>query len=309
MADKFAEKLQKNNETFKKTIKTYIFDIIGVTSVLALMAISLGIVEGRTLSLNELSNIIIDFLPFFFTFVLLGNNFYKKGMYTGKDTEKFISTSKIYSEMVSALTDDEISVIDEFCEEYNEMALIRRQQPLLKRAVVTYELFIEGDVSKDIKPLKLMTNKELINKFGKGRAKWIIKAKNEKVKGVKINVLLGTNNANDITDLGADEATMSKTHARTTGVSYAFTTLLLTFIAVKDVMTWNWFGFIIVAYKSIFVLCKAYMEYFTGYDDATINLVNHTNRKADILRAFRKWYKDKSIEHIVEITETKSVIE
>lgn len=291
MSDKFADKLQEENEKFKKTIASHIFDIIGFASVIALMAISLGIVEGRKLSFEEFSNIVIDFLPFYFTFVLLGNNFYKKGVYIGKETDKFTNASKEYSDIVSELTDAEIDTIDDFCEEYNSKVLIRRQESLLKRAVVTYKLFNDGDGS--FTPLRLLNDSDLIKMYGKERAKWIIKAKNVKVKGVRINALLGTNTAEDVTDLGQDETTLFKKHAQTTGLSYALTTLLLTFIAVKDIMTWNWLSFIIVAYKSIFVLCKSYMEYFSGYDDVTIHLVNHTNRKSDILKQFRYWYSDK----------------
>jgi hypothetical protein len=293
MPGKIAQKVQENNERFRQSIKTRIFDIIGFFSVAALMAISLGVLEGRRVTINELINVIIDFLPFYFTFVLLGTNFYKKGSYIGKETDKFNDTCISYSDIISQLSDAEISTLDVFCEEYNERALRDRQLPHLKRAVITYKMFNEGDAEKDIQPLRLWSNKELINKYGKERAKHIINAKNEKVKGVKTNALLGTNNTDDTTDLGDDEATLSKKHTRSNAINYAATTMLMTFIAVKDVMSWNWIGFALVAFKCVFVLCKAYLEYFTGYDSITINLVNHINRKADILRQFRQWYKDK----------------
>lgn len=307
-----AEKVQQAQRSLKKGIKTKMFDLISVGIIVALICVSLGVIERRVITLSEIGDVIVECIPFFFAFVLLGNNYYMKGSYAGKDTQLFEQTCTAYSDIVSTLSDEEIDSLDEFCEEYNATALKRAQEALLKRAAITYDRFDKGD--KNNLALKLLTNKTLKAQFGDERAKWIILAKKVHVKGIKTNMLMGTNDTDDITDIGPTEAQLLTSHRRHTVMNYALSTILMTFIGVKDITTWHLFGFALVVFKCVFIFCKAYVEYFSGYNDVTIHLVNHTNRKADILKQHRHWYSNKPDKKIdnkpdVAVVDTKIVNE
>lgn len=266
------------------------FDIIAAAIIVVLIAVSLGIIERRDITWSDIGNIIVECVPFFLAFILLGNNYYMKGSYVGKETQKFIEAGQAYSSIVDELTDEQIDSLDEFCEEYNELALKRKQESYLKRAAITYDKFDKS--SKEHVALKLRSKDELVAKYGKERAKWIILAKNVHVKGIRTNILMGTNDSNDATDIGPTESELSNKHKQKTSISYAASTIIMMFIAVKDIATWHWFGFALVLFKCVFILCKAYVEYFEGYNDVTIHLVNHMNRKSDILKQHRHWYSE-----------------
>lgn len=303
MKTRLEDKVQNAQASVKKTIKTKMFDLISAAIIITLIAISLGIIERRIITWTEIGNIVVEFIPFFLAFVLLGNNHYMKGSYAGKDTTKFINTCNDYGDVVSELTDEQIDSLDEFCEEYNEQALKRKQESYLKRAAITYDKFDKN--SKDYVALKLRTNKELRAKFGKERAKWIIAAKNASVKGIRTNTLMGTNDSDDVTDIGLTESQLASSHKIKTSVSYAISTCVMMFIAVKDVISWHWFGFALVVFKCVFILCKSYVEYFAGYNDVTIHLVNHTNRKIDILKQYRHWFSEHKKREVVKENQTE----
>lgn len=307
MNKRIEDKVQNAQASVKRTLKTKMFDVISVIIILALIALSLGVLERRVITWEEIGDIIIEFMPFFFAFVLLGNNHYMKGSYVGKETLKFTSTCTEYATMVENLTDEEVDSLDDFCEEYNDIALRRRQEALLKRAAITYEKFDKN--AKDYVALKLRSDKDLKTQYGDERAKWIIKAKNATVKGIRTNTLMGTNDSDDVTDIGPTEASLAKNHKLKSSMGYALTTLIMTFIAIKDIMTWHWVGFALVVFKCAFIFCKSYVEYFEGYNDVTIHLVNHINRKIDILKQHRHWFSTRKERKNVDNVNNEGTVE
>jgi hypothetical protein len=291
MQNNIAEKVQQAQLSAKNTLRTKMFDIIAVLILIVLISVSLGVIERRIITLQELGNIVVECIPFFLAFILLGDNYYMKGTYTGKITEKFISASLYYSDILTSLSDEEMSTLEEFCDDYNNDALRRLQESYLRRAAISYKLFNEGD--EKTLPLKTWTDKDLKNTYGKQNAKWIILAKKATIKGLKVNILTGTNSTDDITDVGYTEGQLLTNRRWRTTVNYAISTICMALIAVKDIMSWNWFGFALVVFKCVFIFCKAYVEYFSGYNDVTIHLVSHINRKSDIFKHFRHWFSVK----------------
>ena len=281
------DKVQNAQNSIKQGIKTKMYDIISAAIITVLIALSLGVIERRVITLSELSNIVIECVPFYLAFMLLGSNYYSKGSFVGKETERFAAACKRYSSIVDELSEEEVSYMDEFCEYYNEKSLRLRQTAYLKRAAITYTQFNEGDDA-----LKLLDDYTLKQTYGKERAKWIICAKNTEIKGIRTNTLTGTTDSTDPTDVGKTEAELTHSHTSRTAINYASSTILMSLMAVRDVTKWHWFGFALVLFKCIFILCKAYVEYFTGYNDVTIHLVNHTTRKADILKEFKYWFNN-----------------
>lgn len=296
MSEKVAQQAQDTASRLQKEIKSKIFDILAMIILVALVALSLGIIERRVITIEEIGNIIVECIPFFLAAMLLNNNYYMKGTFDGKNTKNFKSACLEYSNKISDLDGEQIDSLDEFCEEFNNEALIKKQKSYLNRASISYELFNGGKETGDktvIDPVKTWSYHKLVHTYGKERAKWIIRARNVQVKGLRVNSLMGTNDNDDITDIGYTETQLAKKRLGFSAISYAFSTLIMALIAVKDVAEWGWFGIALVLFKCIFILVKSYMSYFDGYNDITIHLVHHTNRKTDILKQFEYWYGNK----------------
>jgi hypothetical protein len=102
--------------------------------------------------------------------------------------------------------------------------------------------------------------------------------------------LLGNTESSDSTDIGDNEQDMAKSRLKYNAVTYIICTLFMTLLAIKDILQWGWSGLLLVAFKLIFILCSSLMNHFKGYNDITINLVNHIARKTDILKQFNTWY-------------------
>ena len=283
-----AEKMQKGKLLLQQGIKSKIFDLLGAAIVVALILVSLGVLERRDITLSEIGDIVIETVPFFFASMLLSNNYYMKGTFVGKTTNVFTSACENYTGMVVRLTGEQIDVMDEFCEKFNDDVLQKMQVAYLKRAAISYERFDKGKDNEE--PLRVWSKHKLKHTLGDERAKWVQKAKNCKIKGLRVNTLLGTNDEDDMTNIGSTESQLSKQHTRNSAISYIIFTLILSMIGVRDIMQWGWWGAALVTFKCVFLLCKSYMEYFNGYNDITINLVHHINRKSDILKQFYAWY-------------------
>ena len=291
--DDVATEINQNNKDLLKTLKNRAFDLIGLGLVVAVGLVSLGVIELREITPREIINIILEAIPFYLGSVLLAMNYYKKGVYAGKETEGFIETIKRYSHKVNILNGKQLEYLNDFCGEYNDKALRMAQENLLRSVAIRYDKFNDGSIDKDgheVPPLKRLTKEELVTRYNARVAEFVIKARDVEIKGINTNILLGNNYDWDITNLGPNERELATQRRKQYACSSAVSIFLLSLMAVKNIMEWGWIGFILVAFKLIWVLCNAYMKYFEGYDDATIRITNHISRKVDILKQYDYWY-------------------
>lgn len=292
------DNVQNVSKNVVKVIKNRMFDFIAAGIVIAMLVLNLGVIELREITFISLLNILLETIPFFLCSVLLSVNFYNKGSFSGKNTQNFKLITKQYSDIVTDLTGEEIDVLPEFCQEYNDKALMRLQSNMLRRAAISYERF--NNVTKDkkgdeLQPLKVLTEQELKKLYSDERVAIIQKAKHIKIKGINDNVLLSSMSTEDISDIGKDEKELSKENAKKSIVIYLSSTIVLSLIGVKDVLLWGWAGLLIIAFKLIYILCSSAMKHFKGYNDVTIKLANHIARKTDILKQFKYWKSNKNV--------------
>lgn len=318
-----AQTLQDKGSDTKSIIKSHIFDILAITIIAALIFVSLGVLKLRDLTLREFLNIVVEFIPFYIASLLLNNNFYTKGTFQGKGTDKYIKAIEYYSGEVNKLTGKQLDALSDFCEEFNDKALAQMQRRILKAASVSYEAFDDWWEDKDGNlqaPIKTLSKTALVTTYGKERAKIIQKAKSLKIKGLNANIILGTNDVEDITDVGKGEVQIGRVRKATWAVTMGISTAALAVIAVKNVTEWGWVGIALVIFKCVYILCRSYTSFFTGYNDITIHVVNHLNCKSDKLKQFQWWYteyekrpKPEKVEveeiHNVEPEESKESVE
>ena len=129
--------------------------------------------------------------------------------------------------------------------------------------------------------------------YGKETAKVICKCKKIKVKGIHVNILLGSISNSDPTDLGKNENEMFRSRRLKYAVVYLIFTFVMALIGVKNILEWGWVGVLFTIFKLLYITCTSYMKYFEGYEDINTNLVNHICRKTDILKEFKYWYKER----------------
>lgn len=273
-------------------VKNRMFDVLAASIIIAMLSLSLGVLELRTFDLKGFIDIVLETLPFYFANIMLNDNYYLKGVYAGKATTSFKSTVKIYSNKVNSLTGTQIGKLPEFCDKYNQKVLENLQLAVLRTEALTLEEFnvnykIDGE---DHGPLKAMSLHELEHLIGKHRAKAVITAKNITVKGISSNILLGNSNDVDATNLGLGEQEMHKKRAKGYMVSSFIYIVILMFIGAKNITEWGWVGIMFVVFKLLYIVTRSYMKYFDGYQDITIGLVNHVSRKSDILKEFESEY-------------------
>ena len=269
-------------------IKNKAFDIIAVGIVIAVTALSLGVTELREITLNTMADLLLECLPFYVAAVMLSSNYYSKGVFVGKDTDTFKNCINYYSELVNDIDGERLGYLPQFCTEYNSKTIKDKQITLLRSVAITYKLFNEGD--KDIAPLKTIPKKKLKRMFDKNTAKVIEKCKKIKVKGIHPNILLGSLNINDNTDLGDSEKDLRLKRKLNYAGTYILTIFLMSLIGVKNIMQWGWMGAALTLFKILYISLGAYTKYFNGYEDLTVNVVNHTYRKVDVLKQFNHWY-------------------
>lgn len=287
------EKYSNAKSTIGGKIKSRIFDVIAAGILLAAIAINLGALEWKEVSRDTIIDLLAEFVPLLLTSMLLTTNYYQKGVFVGKNSPSFIGIATAYSDLVTKLTGKQIDMVPEFCSEYNDNALRKIQEPLLKKVAISYELYDKGDESKDIKPLKILSRRKLKEMYDSNVINVILQCNKISVKGIKVNNLLGNEDVEDISDLGKTEAQLRAIHNTWSAVKYVLSTAFMTVIAVKDVVTWGWAAVLFISFKLLFIFFRSYMSYFAGYNDVTISLNNQLARKTDILKQFVNWYENK----------------
>ena len=291
-----AENMQNATKKSKQFVASKMFDFIAACLIITMLALTLGVVELREITLLGVANIFLECIPFFITAVLLSVNFYTKGSFVGKNTDKFTAIVSQYSSLVDSLSGEDIDILPEFCKEYNHDALRKMQEPLLRTAAISYEYFEYEHCTTSgtkVNALKVLSKEELLHLYSKEQVKIILKAKKIKVKGIHNNIILGNTNNSDITDIGEDEKTLNNNNTFQSAIRYIISTFLLSLIGVKDVLLWGWAGLLLTAFKLGFILCSSMMKYFSGYNDITIKLSNHIARKIDIIKQFKAWITDR----------------
>ena len=280
------DKLQRGKLNIADGIKRRIYDWIAALIVVSLIASSLGAFGLIDFDTTNFAEFLVSWFPYFAAAILLNTDLYKKGVFVAKNTTKFQAVIKEYSGIANALSGPQIKALYPFCETYNAEVKKTMRERILREEGLTYEDFDVG--SKDVeKPLKTLSEEDLLaNGYNDRQIKAIRKAKNLRIKGINVNMLLSSIAASDITDIGDDERSLAKKQVIVSTVRYMLTTLLLSVIAIKNIYEWGWVGVILVIFKVAYLFAGCCMSYFKGYDDITINLVNHFTRKCDILKIY-----------------------
>lgn len=281
-------------------LKSRMFDFIAVGIVISLFMLTLGVLELRKITWTEILNIVVESLPFYLAVNFLSMNYYSKGSFEGKLTANFIAVSRMFSTKANSLTGKQISVISDFCEDYNFKVLKSRQSSVLRRSVLTYEDFavdyvtytnLNGERHEEHHgPLCNMSKIALVKLIGHPATKNVLKAQRMTVKGLRVNLLLGNNDVDDSTDIGYTESQLIKRRAKNYALRSFFFIAILMILVVKDVAEWGWAGLIYSVFRVLMIVCNSYTRYFEGYEDITVRLSNHLSRKTDILKEFEYWY-------------------
>lgn len=288
-----ADDLQKSQDKATDIIKTWIFDILGLVVIIAAMLISLGALKIIKVTWQTVLDLFISFVPYYFAAVLLANNYYTKGTFKGKATNKYITALTAYSERAASLTGHQMQVLPDFCQEFNEKALHKIQDTMLRKVSIDFNLFDKPCEENNNLPLKIQTKKQLLQLYNKDVIKVIRHAKKVSVKGISENLLLSTIKSYDDTDIGKNETELAKQNRLRNIITFFFSMFLLSFIGFKDVNEWGWIGAALVLFKMTWIFVKSYSQFFRGYNNITINIIAHIVRKDDILKQFEYWYSCK----------------
>lgn len=272
-------------------VKSKMFDLIALATVVSMILLTLGVLELREVTLNTAINIFLEWVPFYLCAVLLNTNFYKKGVFNGKQKDTFTNIVEAYSNLVNQLKGEQLEHLPDFCIKYNADALRQLQEVALKKISISYDLFDKGNDKQ--KPLKVMTKKQLEKLYDKHIAKQIYKIIRYNVKGINPNALLGSTSSSDPTDLGQDEGELRKKRMAKYATGYVFSIGFMTLIAVKNILEWGWAGLLFAAFKILYVFARSYLRYFEGYEDIVIKVANHISRKTDIIKEFISWEANK----------------
>jgi len=301
------DRLQENKIKIIDGIRKQIFDWIAAIIIVALIMASLGVfglIDFKTINLAEF---FVSWFPYFAAAILLRTDFYKKGIFVGKSTTKFTNVIEDYSKIANSLSGQQIKALYPFCDKYNEDARIAIQEQLLRAEglyISDFNNYWKDRDGNEYKPLKILDKRTLLALgFTKEQIRAIHNAKKVKVKGINVNFLLSTMNIKDVTRIGDDEATLQKKHIAITVVRYMLTTLLLSILAIRDITDWGWVALVLILFKVSYLFAGSYMSYFRGYDDATVNLVNHFTRKTDILKMYLDYKPEQTSEVIYEMTQ------
>ena len=107
---KLEQAYQDTQKRLKSAIRTYMFDIIAVFIVIALLVLQMGAITLQQITWENFITIIAECIPFFLVAMLLDNNYYKKGFFVGKMQESYKNATQSYYEKAD-LTGDELSVL------------------------------------------------------------------------------------------------------------------------------------------------------------------------------------------------------
>lgn len=298
------EKVKEGVVNTTTTIKRHIFDLMSAIIIIALVVASLDAFGLREINKNTLGTLTAEWLPFLFASYLLDCNLREKGKFVGKETVNYRKAMMEYSKTASSLTGHQVQELSKYCSIVNERVLMEKQTAILKKEGLTYEQFSEEQTIEGIviKPLKTMSRLELAKHligdehlwtaYTNSKIKAVIRAKNCKIRGHKVNLLLGSHNVEDETDLGPTELELERKRKTTSLLSYVGSTAAMTVIGINDIFTWGWAGIIIVIFKTAYSFVKSYRSYFGGYNDVVIVLTNHIVRKNDVLKMYLSWYDD-----------------
>lgn len=290
---KVEDNLQNAKFAVNDGIKKYVYDIIAIVILLSLIAASLdlfGLIDFKTVNIVSF---LIGWFPYFAAAMLLRTDLYKKGVFIGKKTDKFCAVARTYSELANSLSGEQLKGLYPFCEEYNSNAKQAIQTQILKAEGLTYEEYNEDwietvdgvDVQRSA--LKTCTKQELLErKYTKTQIRAIKKAKRAKVYGISVNILLSTIAVKDVTYIGNDEKSLQIKQIAASAIKYILCTVALSFIAIKDTISFGWLSVILILFKVTYLFAGSCISYFRGYDDITIHLVNHFTRKTDILKMY-----------------------
>ena len=279
------------------TIKAWIFDLIALALIIAMFLLGLGAFGFAKITWQTILDTIISFVPFYLSLQLLNLDYYTKGVFKGKEADVYKAAISGYSELTSSLTGEQHDKMNDFCDEFNNKALIKLQTAILRRASISYELFAEGNA--DTLPLKQISKEELLTRYNKEVVKIIQKAKNVRVKGISPNVLLSNVLTQDSTDLGKSEKDLMKQRTTVNAIVSFLSVFVLCLISIKDIQQWGWIAAALVLFKMVYIFVASYMKYFTAYQDITVDVVNYLARKTDILKQFCAWYTKYQV---VEVT-------
>lgn len=283
-----AEKYLEQKSKVNNFIRSKIFDVIAAFTVLIMSLLSLSALELRDITWESLLDIAIESFPFYLAATMLSRNYYNKGAYLGKEQDVFINAISYYSGYVIKLDGKCLSILPKFCYEYNDKVLKNMQEATLHSVALTMERFHEYD-EKAKRPLKIVAYKELKKLYGSEIAKAVQKCKKIRVKGINPNILLSNINNADSTNLGYSEKQLAAQRTWSYAISYLIAISIMSMIAIKDIMEWGWMGICLTLFKLAFVVFSACLRYFEGYEDITINVVDHMFRKTDILKEFEYW--------------------
>lgn len=288
------EKYKKFIESSKSALAGWVYYLFASAVVVVMVFVQLGVFEFKENS--NFLDILVDTVPIFIASMLLANIFYQNGVAKGKKTQNYFLAVSEFSTLAN-LPGDKLDKLPQFCDEFNTLAVKRKQETLLSMAVIPFDKF-ENEYKEDNTthlPIKVMSSKEIIAEFGKERAKWIIKAKKVKLKGINVVNLTSEQNFEDVTDTGFNEHDFSKLFMTKKIISYAISFILFSFITAKDIATWGWAGIGILLFKIIYTVGCSLLGQLRGYKDITIDVVTHYNRKTDILKQFHSWYEKKHL--------------
>lgn len=287
--DDFDTRYNQFLEDSKSALSAWMYYLFAIAVVVVMVFIQLGVFEFKENS--DFLDILVDTVPIFIASMLLSNIFYQNGVTKGKKNKNYFNTITEFSTNAN-LTGEKLDALPIFCDEYNKNAIKRKQETLLSMAVISYDKFENEYEEGEIRhlPIKVMSDKEIIAEFGKERAKWIIKAKRVKIKGVNAVTLTSEQKAEDITDTGLGESDYAKMFTTSKVLSYALSFVLFSFITAKDIAMWGWAGLGILLFKIIYTVGCSLLGQVRGYRDITINVVAHYNRKTDILKQFHSWF-------------------
>lgn len=283
-----AEKYLEYKGKMTNFVRNKIFDIIAIFTVLVMALLSLGALEFRDITFKNVLDILVESFPFYFAATMLSRNYYTKGAYLGKEQDCFKNAVSYYSQHVTKLDGKALSILPRFCNEYNERTLKSMQEAILHSVAITMERFHEMDESLN-KPLKIATEEEVKKAYGNEVAKAVEKCKRCKVKGINPNILLSNINNPDSTNLGDNEKELANKRTVTYAIVYFISILFMSLIGIKSVIEWGWMGLFLTLFKLAFVVFAACSRYFEGYEDITINVVDHLFRKTDVLKEFEYW--------------------
>lgn len=282
-----------SKQTITSGIKRHIYDWVSVLIVIGILAASLDIFDFVDYSDGQsILDFLASWIPFFIATILLNDNQYRKGIYIGKQTSSYKDAADTYSKEVESLTGNQIEDLDDFCNETNNKILQKLQTNILIQQCISYEQFNKGTIKdgKNVDGLKIYDKKDLLNMgYTKTQVKAILAAKKVKIKGIHSNILLSNFNTSDTTNIGLTESQLYIKQTTISTISYIASTIAMTLLAVNDVLTWGWFGAILLLIKLVYVVAKSFTSYFTGYSDATINLKNHLIRKTDYIKMYKTY--------------------